>query len=152
MSTMTVSPKRWIGFLLPIVAVYWAAMFVGTHLPNIHLPGTSTFISVDKLLHFSGYFGLAFLLSLLLVSNASVRGEGELQALRSRGYQILLVIAIYATLDELTQMLVGRSCELRDWAADILGTVTGILIVATWVAVRTDRARVGSRQLEDGRS
>ena len=152
MFSMTVLPKRWTGYLLPIVALYWLAMFIGTHVPHISLPGTSTLVSLDKLLHFCGYLGLSFLLSLWLVATASTRGEGEMQTLRTRGYLILLFIAVYASLDEWTQLLVGRSCELRDWAADILGAFTGMLIVATWVAVRNDSEPIGNRQLEEGGS
>ncbi len=148
MSTMTAMPKRWIGFLMPVVALYWGLMFVGTHLPHIDLPGGSTIVSIDKLLHFSGYLGLGFLLSLVVVTSASRRGESELLALRKRGYLVLLIIAAYAIFDETTQMLVGRSCELLDGTADLLGALCGVLIVATWVAVRNDSPKV-AKSLED---
>ncbi len=143
------SPNRWLGYLLPAAVVYWVAMFVGTHLPQIELPGGSVIISVDKMLHFSGYFGLAFLLSLQVVSSAASRGKPEMHALRTRGFFVLLVIAAYGMFDEWTQLLVGRSCEMLDWLADILGAATGMLIVATWVAVRSDSREVADRRVED---
>lgn len=148
MSTMTAVPKRWISFLLPVVVLYWGMMFVGTHLPHIELPGSSTIVSIDKILHFCGYLGLGFLLSLLIVTSAARRGESELFALRKRGYLVLLVIAAYAIFDELTQLLVGRSCELLDGTADLLGALCGVLIVAIWVAIRNDPATV-AEVLED---
>ncbi len=151
MSTMPDSPKRWLSYLLPVATIYWIAMFVGTHLPRIELPSGHAIISVDKVLHFSGYFGLAFLLSLRLISAAAARGEAGMHALRSRGYQILLVVAVYAMLDEWTQPLVGRSCELLDWLADILGASAGMLVIATWLAVRSDSHQLAEQRTEDDR-
>ena len=41
------------------------------------------------------------------------------------GY-VLIVAAIYGVLDELTQTLVGRSADVADWLADMVGATVGI--------------------------
>ena len=38
----------------------------------------------------------------------------------------LAILAAYAAADELLQPLTGRSCELGDWIADVVGIVLGL--------------------------
>jgi len=38
-----------------------------------------------------------------------------------------LACAVYGVLDEVTQIPVGRSCDLYDWFADVIGIAVGIL-------------------------
>jgi VanZ family protein len=97
---------------------YWLAFFLGTHIPappHALVPRIS-----DKLLHFTGYAGLTFLVCL----NWWLR-----RALAWRQYIVVLVlIAVLGALDELTQIPVGRDCDILDWAADVLGTAAGLAI------------------------
>ena len=44
------------------LAVYWVALLAGTHWPRQFLPRENLLFSKDKLLHFSAYTGLAFLM------------------------------------------------------------------------------------------
>ena len=100
---------------LGTLAVYWMAIFVGTHLPN-ELPSLEQID--DKILHFGAYAGLAFLL------------VAAFKARRLRHGTLLLplaVAAIYGCVDELSQKAVpGRQADVADWAADVLGAGVGV--------------------------
>jgi len=110
---------------------YWIAMFVGTHIPIHpgefpHLPRTlGGILPLDKVLHFSGYFGLGFLLAWVFIGSAKPR----LRTLAG----ILLIALIYAAMDELTQDLVEtRSSDVMDWLADSAGAAAGLLAYVLW--------------------
>jgi len=100
---------------LGTLAVYWMAIFIGTHLPN-DLPSLGEVD--DKLLHFGAYAGLAFLLAAACTT------------LRLRHGTLLLpmaVAAIYGCIDELSQRAVpGREADVADWAADVFGAGVGV--------------------------
>ena len=105
--------RRWIGAAL---AVYWAVIFAGTHLP-LEVPIQAP-KNTDKLVHFAAYFGLAFLLGLWFASRRPIS---------RRDYAIVLAVAaVYAILDELLQIPVNRSADVRDFVADILGAAAGL--------------------------
>jgi len=92
------------------------AAFIATHVPPAATPhfGVS-----DPTLHLIGYgaLGLATIWRL----------ENRPAALVSRRWLgWLAFLAIYAILDELSQPLVGRSCELGDWLADVCGAILGM--------------------------
>src|SRR5690349_15212493 len=89
---------RWILHRIAIVVLsfYWMALFCGTHTPN---PGVAIQQANDKVLHFSAYAGLAFLLAAVLT------------AFRLRVNTLFsswAVAAGYGALDELSQMLVAK--------------------------------------------
>ena len=97
------------------LAIYWLAMFTGTHLPGSSLPSIST---SDKLLHALAYTGLSFLLA---------------WALPTLGNRLIhvtwaAVIAFaYGCMDEFTQLFVpSRSCDIWDLAADCVGIALGL--------------------------
>lgn len=99
-----------------LLAVYWFAMFLGTHLPRAKppIPGAS-----DKTHHYLAYFGLSLLVSGWLAVRRRV-GVRELIG-------VLCLLALYGGFDEITQPLVQRTCDLRDWFADVSGVTTGLL-------------------------
>lgn len=110
--------KRWaLLALLVMLASYWLLIFVATHLPVQKLPHTG--VGNDKLQHLVAYAGLTFLLTIVwrLARNFRWR-EVPL---------MLLVPATYGVLDELTQSLVGRTTDLKDWVADCIGAVIGLV-------------------------
>jgi VanZ family protein len=107
-----------------LAALYWMAMFAGTHAPPSDAPGIEIW---DKALHFCGYAGLAFLLSWCW----AVRRPLTLK----RCLIVLAVLALYGAIDEISQMPVGRDCELGDWLADILGAACGIFVLRLAAAV-----------------
>jgi len=95
------------------LAAYWLALAVVTHLPPAEIPKTNV---SDKVAHLGAYFLLGLLLCL---------------AVRSRSSAVILVLGIvmlYGAVDELTQTLVGRSCELADWCADVAGGALAVVL------------------------
>jgi VanZ family protein len=111
---------RPLRYLLPlaVVGVYWLAMFVGTHIPSYQPPGPGGF---DKIEHASAYCGLAIMLS---VAVAIVWRTGAAALLA-----VFAIGAIYGAMDELSQLFViGRSCDILDWFADLTGLAAGITL------------------------
>ena len=112
--------------IVPLLALYWLAMFAGTHWPR----GPQLGLGVsDKALHFAAFCGLAFLLSaansisraMSLVSYAGIFG----------------IVLVYGAIDEISQIPVGRDCEWLDFRADVIGACVGLtLFCATHTAIR----------------
>jgi VanZ family protein len=107
---------------LMILALYWGAMFYGTHtrLPPGILPGNS-----DKYAHLGAYAGLGA----LLLAVRATRGNYPWSSVAGRW----LVLACYGAFDELTQLLVNRNADVMDWLADIAGSALGLGIVNLFV-------------------
>jgi len=119
------------------LVVYWIVMFTGTHYPrppHFLLPLQHS----DKVLHFVGFAGLAFLFAVVLRHRWSW----------AMGFWIAGLVSVYGALDELTQPWVGRDCELLDWVADVLGTIGGLaaFLVAAMVMRHKNRARISDDQ------
>ncbi|MEX2027724.1 MAG: VanZ family protein [Pirellulaceae bacterium] len=108
-----------------MVAVYWGAMFAGTHLslpgPELpHAPG-------DKTMHFVAYAGLAFL---WLVAAATF---GRVTWVM---YLIVMIgAALYGAVDEVSQSMVGRDMDIADWRFDVMGAAIGSIAFAAVYAV-----------------
>jgi hypothetical protein len=104
--------------------LFWIVLFVGTHIPISEdmLP----LVGGDKVLHFGAYL----VLSLLLVIAWHLAG-----GILTRRHLVIAWIAVlaYAAFDEITQILVGRDCDIKDWLADAAGAAIGILL---FVALR----------------
>lgn len=113
------------AILLPL---YWLAIFIGTHLP----PRTMLQLRTsDKLLHCLAFFGLNFLLCWAISTNKTNRFRNVWVAIG--------ICTLYAVFDELSQLLVGRSAEVADFAADLVGTILGAL---TYVSLRAALTRM----------
>ncbi len=80
----------------------------------------------DKVPHGVVYGGLAWLYLLALAS----RGHSLWRPIGV----VLLVLAIGAV-DEVTQLLVGRSCSLIDWLADVVGISLAGVVWGVWLWV-----------------
>ena len=119
---ITVSPKNIRRILAWIsLGVYWPVMFIMTHLPPRAL---NQIYGNDKTAHFSGFL----LLTLLywLVRYGRIRPSLRHKAL----YLTILLIAVYAAVDECSQELVqGRDGNIYDWLADIAGIIAGLGLV-----------------------
>jgi VanZ family protein len=114
-----------------VLACYWLAMFTGTHWPNFSLVRYPQ--NTDKLLHFSAYAGLSFLLALrLALKRASAAGEWlRLPALAMRDtLWIMALIVGYSIFDEVTQPYFGRTCDFFDALADWIGGSFGLGVFA----------------------
>ena len=101
-----------------------AFLGIATELWASSMPGTSVGIPVpwDKVVHGSAFAVLAFTLCL---------GAGRW---RHRAFwAVPLFIALFAGSDEWHQSFVpGRSCDIKDWIADMTGTT--LAVVAWWRA------------------
>ncbi len=116
-----------------VLAVYWTALCVGTHIPAT-AAGLPVQVS-DKLIHSVAYAGLAFLLALVLPRLGLRRWRLYVMA--------LLIAACYGALDELGQIPIpGRCADISDWYADVAGAVAGVAL--HWLAIRLvlDRVRI----------
>jgi VanZ family protein len=98
-----------------VVAVYWLGMFGGTHWPT---PPHAPFGTADKWMHFGAYGGLAWLLSIAIGTRRPVS--------LAVGVAVVVLLAGWGAIDEVTQPMVGRDCDLWDWAADVAGVLVGV--------------------------
>jgi VanZ family protein len=74
---------------------------------------------LDKLVHFSMYAVLGYLVAKALRHPVSLRTR----------INTLTAMALFGFVDELHQLLVpGRDANVADWAADLTGATTGLLI------------------------
>ena len=104
-----------------ILALYWPALFVLSHIP-IPRVIQETDVS-DKSLHFLAYLILTFLFWFAVSSNQKVNWR------RAKPWLVLFVILIYGILDEWLQGYVsGRSCDVRDFFMDLAGALAGLII------------------------
>jgi len=103
-----------------VVAGYWLAIFIATHLPHVPAPFASP--GADKWEHLGAYGTLAF----LLAAWQSLRQPSNWKGL----LRIAVIIAVYGVFDELTQIPVGRHADVMDWFADILGGALGLAVFA----------------------
>ena len=104
-----------------LTIAYWVGLFVLTHLPLPKLP----YVPVrDKTGHFVAY---ALLAGALMVSLWLGRRAAP------PGVVVLGVLLAYGAVDEWTQLLVNRSCELADWYADAAGAAAGVVAVSILV-------------------
>jgi VanZ family protein len=107
------------------LAVYWIALFVGTHMP---VPRGINLENSDKWIHFFAYAGLGGLMTLA----AGWRSQAGL-----RLWHLALIavsLAAFGGFDELTQPLAGRDADWLDWFADVGGVIAGTTLGA--LAVR----------------
>ena len=95
------------------------ALFVGTHMPGHAMPYRLG--SADKMAHCFAYFALAF--SVLTSLDLTI---GRLRP--QHYFLVWLAGTLYGAFDEITQIAVGRHCDVRDWMFDILGIVIGLTL------------------------
>lgn len=111
-----------------VLAGYWIALGVSTHIPVEWMAwrgldaGELMAQGGDKLIHLIAYAGLGFLLCFWIAS----RGRFSFSAVKA----IAIVCILYAILDELLQIPVGRSADLMDCVADWAGAGLGIGLFA----------------------
>jgi VanZ family protein len=131
---MNDAQNRGRGHWLPLVllAGYWLALLVGTHVPP-EFPGLPP-AGYDKVVHFSSF---AILAALLAVTWRCISGR---LALWSAVVAWLLIVT-YAAGDEISQPWFRRSCDIYDWRADACGAAVGLTLVYGWELVRNAWAR-----------
>ena len=116
--------------LLAVALVsYWLIAFLGTHIP---MPLGVIPRGGDKVLHFLGYSVFGALLMGLRASLGPFRWPS---VVGRAGF-----LACYGAFDEITQKLVGRSADVADWCADVLGACCGLLAIVLLVRVCSRRS------------
>jgi len=108
--------------IIPLL-IYWPLIFVLAHVPVPQLvreAGVS-----DKIIHFIAYLSLVFLLWFAISPDRKVSWR------RAAVWWVLLVTVWYGVVDEVLQSFVaGRSCDVRDFFADLAGVTTGLILFA----------------------
>ena len=110
--------RRWLTIVAVFVlVVYWSAMFVATHIPDI--PKGVSFRYADKIAHAGAYAILAWLAAMVLriarwpVARICVT--------------VFAACAIYGAIDEWLQGFTQRTTSLHDWFADLVGAALGLI-------------------------
>jgi VanZ family protein len=99
--------RRWLTLWPITLAIYWLAMFIGTHVPRV--PPIHGVEPSDKVLHFLAYLGLVVLMAAAWATQL---------VLNWRHFGVLFIIAaVYGAIDELLQIPVGRSIGMPTWPA-----------------------------------
>ncbi len=108
------------GLRIAIVALfsYWVLLFIGTHIPSNKL--LASMHQSDKVLHLCAFAGLAFLMAWAIPTNMRKLYRNTLLA--------AFVTVVYAGLDELLQIPVGRTADWKDFYADCFGIGIGLLV------------------------
>lgn len=116
---MTVTHRR-ISAIITL-ALYWPALFIASHIP---IPDRMREARVsDKVLHFLAYLILVFLFWIVLHPNRKVSWR------KISVWAVLLIMLAYGIIDEVLQGFVGRSCDARDLAADMVGVLAGLILL-----------------------
>ena len=99
---------------------YAIVAFVFTHIPPFRKgpPRPEPLIGIDKLFHFGGFAIYAVVL-------ANVLGRRMNRA--ATVATTLIALTLYSVVDELTQPPFGRTADAKDWIANMIGVVVGLL-------------------------
>lgn len=114
-----------------LLAGFVLTLLTATHLPPSTLPAEEH--NIDKLFHFSAYAVLAG-----LIATAWQLSSGILTARHLRW--VWCAAAIFGALDEITQIVVSRDCNIWDWSADAAGAAAGLLAFVWLRRILTARA------------
>ncbi len=101
---------------------YWPGIFIATHIPIVpRWVGQIGFS--DKVLHYLIYLILTFLLWFAISPHKKVNWR------KATVWWVMLVVVWYGVFDEVLQGYVGRQPDVRDFFADLGGTVTGLILL-----------------------
>jgi VanZ family protein len=108
---------------LILLAFYWPTLFILAHIP---IPKFVRQAQVsDKNFHFFAYLILVFLLWFTISPDKKVNWR------KAATWLVLLVMIGYGAADEWLQRYVaGRSCDIKDFAADLVGVITGLIFIS----------------------
>lgn len=104
------------------LSFYWIVIFVLTHIPVPQQILRNIYAS-DKTLHFFAYFVLVFLLWFAINPNMKVNWR------KATVWWVLFVVVWYGVIDEWLQGYVGRNADLKDFFADLAGSVCGLILL-----------------------
>ena len=114
--------RRLLGITCSCFVLYSILLVVATHLPCACI---CTWAWCNKWLHFAAYgCQTALAMSVFHFTNRLVRKNGIV---------LIILLATFGAIDELTQPLFSRQAELLDWVADCVGIVFGVCLA--WLVV-----------------
>jgi VanZ family protein len=125
---MVLSRRHKVGIVS--LLIYWPTIFVLTHIPIpplVRMAGVS-----DKALHFIAYMVLAVLVWF------SVHPYQKVNWRSAAVWWILFVMVLYGVIDEWLQGYMGRGADVKDFLANLSGTLTGLIIlslISFWYAL-----------------
>lgn len=111
--------KAWYRRLLP---AYWIFLFCATHFPKLKL--ATRIPNTDKTLHFVSFGLLAFCYWKFAETFHRPLGAPFV-------WRTVVVLAVYAAVDEYLQQFVNRGADWVDWLADMVGAGC-VLAVLEW--------------------
>ena len=116
--------------ILIALGIYWPLIFWLTHIPVPDVARQSGMS--DKTMHVLAYFVLTFLVWFAISPYEKARWNTK------KIWMILAIVACYGAADEILQGRVGRSADVLDFFADLLGVVfaLGVLsLLSFWPAL-----------------
>jgi len=121
--------------VIPLL-LYWPAIFILTHIPLARVPHWVIRMPVsDKAIHCLAYLVLVVLLWFAISPGRKVNWR------RAAAWWVLFVVVWYGVFDEWLQSYVGRNPDVRDFLANLTGTLTGLILLSifpfwpVWLAV-----------------
>ena len=115
---MSLGVRRFWQLIWTLTAIYWVFLCVMTHLPPDKVPKTDV---SDKTEHVAAYGLLAGMLHLCLWPRR--------WSILKTAIIVMCIIMAFAALDEITQPIVGRTCDIYDWTADTTGAAVAIVVM-----------------------
>jgi len=115
---MTLSLRQ--KLIIISLLLYWPAIFVLAHIPIPQLVYKAQ-VS-DKMLHLITYLILVFLLWFAVSPDRRVNWR------KAAVWWVFLIMAGYGGVDELLQGYVGRSCDIKDFLANLAGVTGGLIL------------------------
>ena len=107
-----------------VFIVLCAAIFVESSLPSNSYPDLE-FEFADKFVH----IGIFFVLSISAYLSFIYQRKFEMLNKYSMFF-VILFATVYGASDELHQYFVpGRSCDVFDWIADVIGATVAVLVI-----------------------
>jgi VanZ family protein len=112
-----VKKNRWPLLILVALVLYWPLAFLATHAPVDKIEPVVGAMRYDKFYHFGAYTLLGAILTLFFSARYGFRRRWALYA--------IAIAAGYGIIDELTQKPFGRTPDINDWVADLIGATCG---------------------------
>jgi len=106
--------------IIIVLLLYWPIIFVLAHIPIPQLVYKAQ-VS-DKTLHLVVYLILVFLLWFAVSPDKKVNWS------KAAVWWVFLITAGYGGIDEILQGYVGRSCDIKDFLADLVGVGLGLIL------------------------
>jgi VanZ family protein len=119
---MALSRRQKVTIIL--LVLYWLTFFILAHVP---VPGLVRKVGVsDKGLHFLAYLILVFLFWFSISPDKKVKWG------RAGVWWVFFLVTGYGAVDEVVQGWVGRNCDVMDIAANIAGTLVGLILFSVF--------------------